>query len=148
MTADMRHELRTPLTVMAGYIEALRDGVLKPTPARFDALNLEAQQLKRLVEDLRTLSLADAGELPLTRQATKPYALLERVATAFSHRAGQENITLRITADDSLPEIRVDPERLVQVGESGQQCPPAHGGRRGNQALLTRRMRPCGWRCR
>lgn len=118
MTADIAHELRTPLTVMAGYIEALRDGVLKPTPARFDAMNLEAQQLKRLVEDLRTLSLADAGELPLTRQATDPYALLERVATAFSHRAGQENIALRISADDSLPEIRVDPERLVQVLEN------------------------------
>ena len=118
MTADIAHELRTPLTVMAGYIEALRDGVLKPTPARFDAMNLEAQQLKRLVEDLRTLSLADAGELPLTRQATEPHALLERVATAFSHRAGQEKITLRITADDLLPEIRVDPERLVQVLEN------------------------------
>ena len=65
MTADIAHDLRTPLTVITGYIEALRDGVLKPTPARFEAMYNEAQQLKRLVEDLRTLSLADAGELPM-----------------------------------------------------------------------------------
>ena len=65
MTADIAHDLRSPLTVITGYIEALRDGVLKPTPARFETMYSEAQQLKRLVEDLRTLSLADAGELPM-----------------------------------------------------------------------------------
>jgi signal transduction histidine kinase len=118
MTADIAHDLRTPLTVIAGYIEALRDGVLQPTPDRFEAMNLEAQQLKRLVEDLRTLSLADAGELPLTRQLTPPRALLERVAAAFSHRAEQAHIALRITEDESLPDLNVDPERLVQVLEN------------------------------
>ena len=63
MTADIAHDLRTPLTVITGYIEALRDGVLKPTPERFDAIHAEAQHLQHLVDDLRTLSLADAGEL-------------------------------------------------------------------------------------
>jgi signal transduction histidine kinase len=118
MTADVAHELRTPLTVMAGYIEALRDGVLKPTPERFEAMNLEAQQLKRLVDDLRTLSLAEAGELPLTRQATAPRALLERVEAAFSPRAMQAHIALRITCDEQLPALDVDPERMVQVLEN------------------------------
>jgi two-component system sensor histidine kinase BaeS len=118
MTADVAHELRTPLTVMAGYIEALRDGILQPTPERFEAMNLEAQQLKRLVDDLRTLSLADAGELPLARQPTAPRALLERVAAAFRHRADQAHIALRITGDEQLPDVNVDPERLVQVLEN------------------------------
>lgn len=135
MTADIAHELRTPLTVMAGYIEALRDGVLKPTPARFDAMNLEAQQLKRLVEDLRTLSLADAGELPLTRQATEPNVLLERVVTAFSHRAAQANIALRIAADARLPELHVDPERLVQVLENLVSNAIRHTGKGGEIVL-------------
>ena len=63
MTADIAHDLRTPLTVLSGYIEALRDGVLQPSRARFDTLYAEAQHLQRLVDDLRTLSLADAGEL-------------------------------------------------------------------------------------
>ena len=75
MTADIAHDLRTPLTVITGYIEALRDGVLKPTPARFEAMHNEAQHLKRLVEDLRTLSLVDAGELQMQRQRVAPNAL-------------------------------------------------------------------------
>jgi two-component system, OmpR family, sensor histidine kinase BaeS len=118
MTADIAHELRTPLTVMAGYIEALRDGVLQPTPERFEAMNLEAQQLKRLVDDLRTLSLADAGELPLARQAAAPRALLERVMGAFSPRAAQAGVALVIAAGEALSDLNVDPERLVQVLEN------------------------------
>jgi two-component system, OmpR family, sensor histidine kinase BaeS len=118
MTADVAHELRTPLTVMAGTIEALRDGVLKPTPERFETLNLEAEQLKRLVEDLRTLSLADAGELPLARQDTAPRDLLERVAAAFSTCARQAHIALKTAADEQLPELSIDLERMVQVLEN------------------------------
>ncbi len=87
MTADIAHDLRTPLTVITGSIEALRDGVLKPTPARFEAMYNEAQQLKRLVEDLRTLSLADAGELPMQRQPLAPRTLLDRLAAAYGPQA-------------------------------------------------------------
>jgi signal transduction histidine kinase len=118
LTADVAHELRTPLTVMAGYIEALRDGILQPTPGRFEAMNLEAQQLKRLVDDLRTLSLADAGELTLARQAIAPQALLQRVGAAFSPQAAQAHIAFRITSDEQLPAIDVDIERIVQVLEN------------------------------
>jgi signal transduction histidine kinase len=118
LTADVAHELRTPLTVLAGYIEALRDGVLKPTPGRFEAMNLEAQQLKRLVDDLRTLSLADAGELTLSRQAIAPLALLQRVEAAFSPRAVEAHIALQVTFDGQLPPVNVDPERIVQVLEN------------------------------
>jgi signal transduction histidine kinase len=118
MTADIAHDLRTPLTVITGYIEALRDGVLKPTADRFEAMHAEAQQLKRLVDDLRTLSLADAGELPLARQAIAPRTLLERLAAAFNHRAEQGSITLAVAADAALPAVNVDIERMVQVLEN------------------------------
>jgi two-component system sensor histidine kinase BaeS len=119
MMADVAHELRTPLTVIAGYIEGLRDGVLQPTPDRFETMSLESQQLKRLVDDLRTLSLAEAGELSLSREATAPQALLERVAAAFSPRAAQAGIALRTAAEaEALPRVDVDPERLVQVLEN------------------------------
>jgi two-component system sensor histidine kinase BaeS len=118
MTADIAHELRTPLTVITGYIEALRDGVLKPNADRFEAMYREAQQLKRLIEDLRTLSLAEAGELPLTRQPISPQVLLERLASTFVHPAGQHNLSLKVTADRDVPEVNVDPERLMQVLEN------------------------------
>ncbi len=115
MTADIAHDLRTPLTVITGYLESLRDGVLKPSPARFDAMYGEAQHLQRLVEDLRTLSLADAGELPLNRRPTSPRALLEELAAAYEHRAAQTGVTLQIRANHYVPPIQVDPDRMKQV---------------------------------
>ena len=75
MTSDIAHDLRSPLTVIGGYVESMRDGVLKPTPERLDTIHSEVQHLERLVEDLRTLSQADAGELSLNREAVAPLAL-------------------------------------------------------------------------
>jgi signal transduction histidine kinase len=115
MTADIAHDLRTPLTVISGYIESLRDGVLKPSAARYDAMYNEAQHLLRLVEDLRTLSLADTGELKLNRQPVSARALLERLAAAYHHRAEQQNVSLWVQTEPDLPDIDVDPERMVQV---------------------------------
>jgi len=115
MTADIAHDLRTPLTVITGYLESLRDGVLKPSPGRFDAMYSEAQHLQRLVEDLRTLSLADAGELPLNRRPTSPRALLEELAAAYEHRAAQAGVTLQVRANHYIPLIQVDPDRIKQV---------------------------------
>jgi two-component system sensor histidine kinase BaeS len=89
MTADIAHDLRTPLSVIKGYCEGLRDGVLKPTPNTFQTMYQEAEHLSLLVEDLRTLSLADAGELKLTRQRVSPRELLERTATARARAPGR-----------------------------------------------------------
>lgn len=115
MTADIAHDLRTPLTVMTGYLESLRDGVLKPSPARFQVMYDESRHLQRLVEDLRTLSLADAGELPLTREMVAPASLLQRHAEAFKHRAGQKGVSITVAAEPGLPLVNVDPERFAQV---------------------------------
>ncbi|HEX9115224.1 MAG TPA: ATP-binding protein [Anaerolineae bacterium] len=119
MTADIAHELRSPLTVITGYVEGLRDGVLKPTQPRFDAMFAETQQLRRLVEDLRTLSLADAGELPLARQPVAAGELLAQVAAAFGPRGRQNGVTLQVAADAGAGVmLDIDPERMVQVLEN------------------------------
>jgi two-component system sensor histidine kinase BaeS len=115
MTADVAHELRTPLSVILGYTEALSDGKLEGAPETFDVLHDEAQRLSRLVDDLRTLSLADAGELPLTRRLIRPQALLERAASAYSEQARQRDISLQVRSEQPLPEIEVDPDRMAQV---------------------------------
>lgn len=115
MTADIAHDLRTPLTVVTGYLEALRDGVLPPTQQRFETMYNEARHLQRLVEDLRTLSLADAGELRLDRAPVAPDALLERLAAAYRLPAEQRGIALQVQAAGGLPEIDVDVERMMQV---------------------------------
>ncbi len=115
MTADIAHDLRTPLTVIGGYIEALRDGTLKPTPARFQAMSEEVNLLKRLVEDLRTLSLADAGELRLMCATLTPRELLERVAESFQPVAASAEVQLQVTVSAGVPNIWIDGERMVQV---------------------------------
>lgn len=115
MTADIAHDLRTPLSVITGYAEALRDGVLQPQPDTFQTMHREAEHLSLLVEDLRTLSLVDAGELALTRQPVPPRELLERTAAAHKPRAHQLQVGLHVVADADLPLVNVDPERMARV---------------------------------
>lgn len=115
MTADIAHELRTPLSIILGHTEALRDGVLPPTPETHALLHDEAIRLNRLIEDLRTLSLADAGELSLNRRPTDPGALLKRALALQAPRLQQNAITLRTDIAPNLPTLEVDPDRLLQV---------------------------------
>jgi signal transduction histidine kinase len=115
MTADIAHELRTPLTVIKGYAEALWGGDLPPTAATFETVYQEAEHLNHLVEDLRMLSLVDAGKLSLHRQAVPPRDLLERALAAYLHQAQRLGITLNVDAAADLPPVYVDPERLAQV---------------------------------
>lgn len=115
MTADIAHELRNPLTVMGGYLDAMRAGDLPPTPARLEAVYEEIQHLESLVEDLRTLSLADAGALALNLQPLAPADLLKYVAARYAQQAEQKKIALSVEADAALPQIRVDEARMVQV---------------------------------
>jgi signal transduction histidine kinase len=118
MTADIAHDLRTPLMVISGYLEALQDGTLQPTAERFDLMNQEAIVLKRLIDDLRTLSLADAGELKLVRLPVQPRELLEQVQQSFEPIAVEQQVKLCVEADDRLPAIQIDRERMVQVLEN------------------------------
>lgn len=114
MTADIAHDLRTPLSVILGYSEALADGKLPGTPETFDAVYRQAQHLNRLIEDLRTLSLADAGQLSLMRRPVEPRGLLEHTALAYLPAAESRGIALEVDAADT-PLILVDPDRILQV---------------------------------
>lgn len=115
MTADIAHDLRSPLSVLTGYSEALSDGKLVGDPEIYQILNQETRHLGRLIDDLRTLSLADSGELPLLLQPIAPAELLTRAANAHRVQADTCQITLTVDAEPGLPEIRVDVERMAQV---------------------------------
>jgi two-component system sensor histidine kinase BaeS len=115
MTADLAHDLRTPLSILRGYTEGLQDGRLQGSPTLYTIMHGEVQHLQRLVEDLRVLSLADAGELPLNRRAVDPSALLERTGLAYIDKAEQQGIALRVEPAEALPSIAVDTDRMTQV---------------------------------
>ena len=115
MTADIAHDLRTPLAVITGYLEGLKDGVIKPSSTRFAAMYDEALYLQRLIEDLRTLSLADAGELSIVLQPIQPGELVKRLADSYQHQADQNDIRLTVSVEPELPAIQADPERMQQA---------------------------------
>ena len=115
MTADIAHELRSPLSVLAGYAEALSEGKLPGTPETYEILNQETRHLSRLVDDLRTLSLADAGELPLLRSPISPHEILNRAVARQAVAAEQRGVTIGVQVENNLPTIDVDSERIAQV---------------------------------
>jgi two-component system sensor histidine kinase BaeS len=115
MTADIAHELRTPLSLILGHAEAVHDGVLPPSPENFEIIRDEASRLENMVEDLRTLSLADAGELTFTAERVDAGNLLHEVATMYRYRAQGQGISLEEQLQPGLPAISADPGRLTQV---------------------------------
>ncbi|GGJ26700.1 sensor histidine kinase [Deinococcus roseus] len=115
MTADIAHDLQTPLTVLRGYLEAMQEGTLKPTPERLKTLHQEARHLSDLVADLRTLSLADAGELQLQKIALDPAELLQEAQNTFFHLAQTAGVELRTEVDATLQSTPMDPTRMMQV---------------------------------
>ena len=115
LTADVAHELRTPLQIIQGNLEGALDGVYEPTPEHLRATLDETQRLARLVGDLQTLSLAEAGQLPLHRREVMAADLLEDVAARFAGAAAEAGVVLKVTPDDGSPLLMVDPERLESV---------------------------------
>ncbi|MCA9933292.1 MAG: HAMP domain-containing histidine kinase [Ardenticatenaceae bacterium] len=115
MTADIAHDLRTPLSVILGYTEALSDGKLSGSPDMYAVMHKEAQQLQRLIEDLRTLSLADAGELPLNIRETNVAELLEQIAHAYQVQVQEKGVALHTEIAADVPDVPMDPDRIMQV---------------------------------
>ena len=112
--AAIAHELRTPLTVLRGRLEAVRDGVLEGNPEEYGLLISQVELLSRLITDLRTLSLAEAGQLSLERTDANVAALLRSVAATFAPRAELKGLRLEVIAPEAVW-LRVDAERLHQV---------------------------------
>ena len=115
MTADLAHDLRTPLSILRGYTEGLKDQRLAASPTLYAIMHDEVVHLQRLVDDLRVLSLADAGELKLNRRVVDPAALIERAGLAYIVQAEEQGIALRIDAPADLPSILADTDRMAQV---------------------------------
>jgi signal transduction histidine kinase len=115
MTADIAHELRTPLSLILGHAEAVHDGVLPPSRENFEIIREEAERLEHLVNDLRILSLADAGELSINPQTVEPDRLLQEIAAIYQYQTQRKNITLDLDIASPLSNIEVDPGRMTQV---------------------------------
>jgi signal transduction histidine kinase len=115
LLADVTHELRTPLTIMQGNLEALLDGVYPADASHIAPILDETRVLSRLVDDLRTLSLAEAGALALHREPTDMAQLISDSVASFRAQADGAGIALVAEVDGVLPQADVDPVRLREV---------------------------------
>ncbi|UCD22818.1 MAG: HAMP domain-containing protein [Chloroflexota bacterium] len=115
LIADVAHELRTPLSNIQGYLEAIRDHVMKPDAATIDSVNEEAALLSRLVDELQELSLAEAGELKLVYQAEDIDRLVKQATAPWRPQLEMEEISLSLDLPDNLPQVNIDWQRVNQV---------------------------------
>jgi signal transduction histidine kinase len=113
--ADVAHELRTPLSVIRGQAEAISDGVYPADAAHLAPILDATETLDRLVEDLRTLALTDAGNLELKKEPTDLGQLARDTAESFRAQADAAGVSLTTDMADNLPPVDVDPARIRQV---------------------------------
>jgi len=111
MVSDVSHELRTPLANVRGWVEAAQDGVVAADQQLLASLHEESLHLQALVDDLRDLSLGDAGELHLEPQAIELQEFLDQVATSFRVTAG---VALAVSVEPGA-RVEADPLRLRQA---------------------------------
>ncbi len=115
LLADTTHELLTPLTVIQGNLEGLLDGVYPADQTNLRNLLDETRVLSRLMEDLRTLALAESGALQLKKEPTELLPFLHEVTSVFQSQAALAGVSLTVNAADDLPPVELDPSRMRQV---------------------------------
>lgn len=115
LTANIAHDLNTPLSVVGGTLEGILDGTFQPTAARLTRLHRETQYIAQLVNDLRFLSLADAGELRMNVTSTDLIALVDSALEQFHEVAERQEVTLQRKSGVEELVVLLDGLRLTQV---------------------------------
>ncbi len=114
MTADIAHELRTPVTIIQGTLEAILDGIYDPSSETIAPIYEETLHLGSLIDDLRDLALAEAGELRLVKERMDIVELVRQV-TETAGSSVEQSPTVRVESAGEIPEVSVDPKRFRQV---------------------------------
>jgi signal transduction histidine kinase len=115
LVADVAHELRTPLSNIQGYLEAIRDRVMKPNATNIRSLHEETALLSRLVDELQELSLAEAGELKLIYHTEDIAKLVKQAVNSWQPQVAAKEISLSLDLPDNLPRVNIDGQRVNEV---------------------------------
>jgi two-component system sensor histidine kinase BaeS len=113
--ADVTHELRTPLSIIRGQAEGIADGVYPGDATHMTPIIEATQSLERLVDDLRTLALAETGNLKLNREPVDLGSLIADSVASFQSQAESKGIALRSEPGTGLPSVNADPVRVRAV---------------------------------
>jgi signal transduction histidine kinase len=114
MLADISHELRSPITIMQGNLEGMIDGVYRADVERLKSLYDETKILSRLVDDLRTLALAESGSLQLKREPTDLGLLIREAVSAFATQTKEKGLRINLEIADVDP-VDIDATRVREV---------------------------------
>jgi two-component system, OmpR family, sensor histidine kinase BaeS len=115
LIADITHELRTPITVIQGNVEGVLDGVYEADDAHLKSILEEIKLLSRLVDDLRTLALAESGALQLEKEPTDLAVLIGETVAELRPQYDEAGVSLETDLPADAPLLKVDPERIRQV---------------------------------
>lgn len=115
MVADVAHELRTPLTNLRGYLEALNDGVLPPSPETLKMLEEEILRLVHLVDNLQQLARADAARAYLKREELVLADLVKQMVELHRLNFERKGITLSTRWEDDEARVLADRDKLLQA---------------------------------
>ena len=113
--SDVSHELRTPLSTIRGYMEGLAEGVVEPTEETWTLLYAEFERQGRLVDDLRRLSRAEAGQLDLTMAPVSPAEVVRLTVGGMLPLFDEKGVELKSVVSEDLPSVLADVDRVVQV---------------------------------
>lgn len=115
MVADVAHELRTPLTNLRGYLEALNDGVIPPTPETLQMLQQENLRLVHLVDNLQQLARADAARAYLKREEIVLADLVDQMVELHRLNFHRKGITVSTILEDGRTRLSADRDKLLQA---------------------------------
>ncbi|MCW9034077.1 MAG: ATP-binding protein [Rhodospirillales bacterium] len=119
--ANLSHELRSPLTTLTGLIESLQGPAKdnKEMQTRFlGIMEQEASRMRRLVDDLLSLSRVEAIEHIVPEGKIEIFELIEEVVSHFELRAQKKGMSLRIDGKKDWPSVRGNYDEISQVFEN------------------------------
>lgn len=115
LISDVAHELRTPLTVIDGYLEGMIDEVIPTTPAQLDLVRVETRRLRRLAQDLSTLSRADEGRLAIHPVRIDLAVVVAGAAQRLAAQASEAGLALQVQTGATSVWVQADPDRIAQI---------------------------------
>lgn len=113
--SDTSHELKTPITTLQGYLEGLIDGVIEPSDDTWGLMYVEAERMRRLVEDLRQLSRAESETLTLHLYDLDPKDIADLASDGIRPLFTEKGVKLESRYDEDLPNVHADRDRTLQV---------------------------------
>ncbi|MFD1438900.1 sensor histidine kinase efflux regulator BaeS [Acinetobacter terrae] len=117
--ADTSHELKTPLAVLQAQIEAMQDGIRKPTPEHFESMLRQVTSLKKLTQDLADLAQAEAQQLTCYMAEVNPWTVVLQEVENFKPKFAQAELSISVQGEGANLQLDIDRFKQIMVNLLG-----------------------------